>query len=123
DGPVRSTDDSNTASESLSHLATDPAGYAQRSMQESQVSYSVYELARWDRLCGKGKITLADLRFLHRVTPAGLPEVYGNECSLPSFGEAEVEQAWSNHCAAAELSLVEQDIVSRTTLPRPCGDQ
>lgn len=113
--------DSNT----VSQILKDPTAFARESLSQNsprtRISYSVYELARWERLCGKGKITVTDLRFLARVTPSGLPEHFGGDCELPKFAEPSVITAWANYCTNKDLTLDDQFIISRTANPAPCA--
>lgn len=97
-------------------LGVDTASAARPTAQRS---YSVYELARWERFCNAGKnMDERDWRFIQQEGTGNVPVDVLSNCRPPSFSFHDYFNAWRKHCEGEVLVAPEQNIVYNTVRPR-----
>lgn len=88
----------------------------------SRQSYSVYEMSRWERFCGAGKMDERDWDFVAKEGRGNLPETLAKNCAYPSFTRQEYLAAWKAQCSG-EITTSQKLILEKTLEPSStCAD-
>lgn len=82
----------------------------------SKQSYSVYEMSRWERFCGAGKMDERDWDFVAKEGRGNLPETLAKKCAYPSFTRQEYLAAWEAECSG-EITTSQKIILEKTLKP------
>jgi hypothetical protein len=94
---------------------TDPLGNA--AAAATRKSYSAYELRRWERFCGSGKMDERDWAFVTKEGRNSLPEFMLLDCNEPTFNEADYRTAWKTICTPNHTISASQRAILDKTLP------
>lgn len=98
-----------------------PADKAQLEPIGTIHSYSVYEMQRWNRYCGKGgKMDKRDWEFITREGKKNLPDELIGDCKAPTFTQSEYLNAWDTYCKKNQLTESERRITLATHSPGKC---
>lgn len=86
-------------------------------------SYSIYELQRWERFCGKAKMGESDWDFIAIEGRDNLPEHLEPTCRPPAFSRQEYLNAWKEFCQnRGALAEGKKTIVESTKKPHDICD-
>lgn len=95
-----------------------PSGNMKWIESDSEVSYSLYELARWGRYCDQGReMDEDDWRFVSRELPNGMPDIF-DSCQRPGHGYNDYLVAWERFCAEESTTIAQRDIVRDSVRPK-----
>lgn len=84
--------------------------------------YSIYELSRWERYCGKrGKMDRLDWEFVNREGIKNMPDNLIGHCQSPKYSYTEYLSAWDNYCRKTPLNDNEKLITRTTHAPGKCA--
>lgn len=84
--------------------------------------YSIYELSRWERYCGKrGKMDRLDWEFVDREGIKNMPDNLIGNCQAPQFSYTDYLRAWDNYCLKKSLTESEKLITRKTHAPGKCA--
>lgn len=86
-------------------------------------SYSVYEMARWERFCGHGKMDSKDWEFVATEGRENIPEVLRSNCSAPAYTRQQYIAAWKSSCSSVTSSPYDQAIRNSTVAPPAVCDE
>lgn len=86
-------------------------------------SYSVYEMERWERFCGHGKMDSKDWEFVAHEGRENIPEVLRSNCSAPAYTRQQYIAAWKSSCTSVTSSPYDQAILSSTIAPPAVCDE
>jgi hypothetical protein len=92
-----------------------PADVIERA--NSLQSYSIYELARWQRYCGHDKMNAKDWDFVASQGRSNMPETLKSQCNSPAFTRSEYLAAWKRFCDGGTPSDFDQVIRTTTIAP------
>jgi hypothetical protein len=79
--------------------------------------YSIYELQRWERFCGKGKMNAKDWDFIAIEGRHNLPEHLKPACTPPSFSRNDYLHAWQRFCSTGAISREDAFVINHTDSP------
>lgn len=88
--------------------------------QKVIASYSIYEMARWERFCGGSKMDRKDWDFVSAQGIANVPTELKMKCSPPSYGYSEYLRAWDSQCNGAALTDKQKNIIKATHPASKC---
>lgn len=97
-------------------ISLDPAASIERSKKVT--SYSVYELQRWERFCGHGKMDGKDWDFVASEGRENIPLHLIAECNAPTYTRQEYLEAWKASCNGGSPNSAQQKIRSSTIPPK-----
>lgn len=80
-------------------------------------SYSIYELQRWERFCGKGKMNSKDWDFIAIEGRNNIPVHLKSKCTPSAFSRQDYIHAWKEFCYGETLTLEHKIIVENTMRP------
>ena len=81
-------------------------------------SYSIYELQRWERFCGKAKMGESDWDFIAIEGRDNLPKHLEPTCRPPAFSRQEYIHAWTVFCNEEAVSEDYSHIIESTNRPQ-----
>jgi hypothetical protein len=93
-----------------------PSTPADAAKTVSKKSYSVYEMSRWERFCGAGKMDETDWDFVAKEGRGNVPETLDKKCDYPSFTRQEYLAAWKANCLG-ETTAIQKVILEKTLKP------
>jgi hypothetical protein len=99
----------------LPRYSNKPADVIER--VSSLQSYSIYEMARWERYCGHGKMDEKDWEFVASQGRNNVPDTLKALCNPPAFSRQDYAAAWKRSCGGSEPSTFDQAIRSITVAP------
>jgi len=78
---------------------------AAKSIQKAtQVSYSIYEMTRWEHYCGHGKMNEKDWAFVADQGRDNLPKELKEQCTVPAYTRQDYLKAWNATCSDSDLN-------------------
>lgn len=95
-------------------ISLDPATSIQRTTKI--VSYSVYEMQRWERFCGQGKMNARDWEFVATQGRENIPFHLIADCKSPSYTRQDYLDAWKASCHGGKTSPA-QKLIRAATIP------
>lgn len=115
-GQQKSTDIIDIPPASISSLEQfkNPSDIAKNAINKS---YSIYELQRWERFCGKGKMNSKDWDFIAIKGQHNLPEHLKAACTPPSFSRKDYLHAWQRFCSTGVISREDAFVINHTVPP------
>lgn len=99
-------------------IVTNPTQHA---LNNSGVSYTIYEKSRWSRFCGAGKMDKNDIAFILKEGVQNIPEELVSTCRKPTWSLNDFDSAWNKKCLGSTLTPAENDIVLYTVQPKKCS--
>lgn len=81
-------------------------------------SYSIYEMKRWQRFCGAGKMNSKDWDFIARVGRENVPEELSVDCVSKSYTRQDYLRAWTSDCDSKEPSRADLIIRNQSIMPK-----
>lgn len=81
-----------------------------------QTSYSIYEMSRWERYCGHGKMDEKDWKFVKHEGKESLPEILVVGCNPPSYSFDEYVAAWKKQCQAPNYLTTQETMIVNSTV-------
>lgn len=103
-------------------LNSDPASAAKVVDHAMFRSYSIYELSRWERFCGAGKMDEKDWDFVSKEGRENVPPNLLENCMPPSYTRQEYIDAWKASCHGQTLTSAQRVIQSKTVRPNGICD-
>lgn len=79
-------------------------------------SFSVYEMSRWERFCGKGKMDVKDWDFVAQQGRENVPADLAHNCAPPPYSRKEYIAAWKVSCTNGAVPSKQQNIIRRETI-------
>lgn len=77
-------------------------------------SFSIYEMSRWERFCGHGKMDERDWAFVADQGRENLPESLKKECTEPTYTRQDYIDAWDAQCSDKDTE--EYDLIRARTI-------
>lgn len=97
-----------------STLPLTPEASIQRSTKV--VSYSIYEMQRWERFCGHGKMNSKDWDFVASEGRENIPYHLIAECTAPTYTRQDYIDAWTASCHGGKPTPA-QTIIRNSSIP------